>query len=102
MNSDISRTFHSHPKLASWEPHSGLPENFYFRVFPNRLSRGPSTTGCLVGTTDSNSEDENSERSDTGLSTTKRLWGLRTASGLHNADGQETGRGLGDSREDTP
>lgn len=61
VNSDISRTFHSHPKLASWEPHSGLPENFYFRVFPNRLSRGPGTAGCLVGTTDSNPEDENSE-----------------------------------------
>lgn len=42
-------------------------------------SQGASTTRCLVETTDSNSEDENSElglTDTTGLSTTKRLWGL--------------------------
>lgn len=37
VNNDISRTFQSHQKLASWEPHSGLAVLFYFYVFLIRL-----------------------------------------------------------------
>lgn len=36
MNNDISRTFQSHQKLASWGPHSGLAGLFHFHVFPTR------------------------------------------------------------------